>query len=138
MTKEIWINLPVKDIDQSVAFFNKLGFTLNGRNGVTPTMASFFIGSKNFVMMLCRNDVLEDFSGQKISDTSKGTEMIISIDAESREEVDDMLQKAVDAGGQIYAKAGEKDGWMYGGGFADLDGHRWNLLHMDVSKMPKA
>lgn len=46
-----------------------------------------------------------------------------------------MLQKAEDAGGTIYAHGGEKDGWMYGGGFVDLDGRRWNLLYMDFSKM---
>ena len=136
MTKEIWVNLPVKNINKSVQFFMKLGFMLNERFPFTDTMASFFIGEKSrFVMMLFRNDVLEGFSGNKVSDTSNGTEVLFSIDAESPTEVDEMLQKAEAAGGTIYAQGGEKDGWMYGGGFIDLDGHRWNLLHMDFSKM---
>ena len=137
MTKEIWVNLPVKDINKSVAFFTKLGFRPNVKFPFTETMASFFIGEKNFVMMLFTDSVIEDFCQNKISDTSKGTEVLFSIDAESPKEVDEMLQKAVNAGGTIYAEGGEKDGWMYGGGFVDLDGHRWNLLYMDFSKMGK-
>jgi len=138
MTKEIWANLPVANIQKSVDFFTKMGFEPNNKFPFTDTMASFFIGEKSrFVMMLFRNEVIEDFCGNKISDTSKGTEVLFSIDAESPAEVDEMLQKAVDAGGKIYANGGEKDGWMYGGGFIDLDGHRWNLLHMDFSKMKR-
>ncbi|TKB99469.1 VOC family protein [Pedobacter cryotolerans] len=138
MTKEIWANLPVANINKSVEFFTKMGFEKNERFPFTDTMASFFIGEKSrFVMMLFRNDVIEGFCGNKVSDTSKGTEVLFSIDAESPQEVDQMLQKAEDAGGTIYAHGGEKDGWMYGGGFIDLDGHRWNLLHMDFSKMGK-
>ena len=136
MTKEIWANLPVKNIEKSVAFFKQLGFKPNEKFPFTDTMASFFIGEKNFVMMLFTNDVIEGFCLNPVSDTSKGTEVLFSIDAESRDEVDEMLQKAKDAGGRIYAEGGEKDGWMYGGGFVDLDGHRWNLLHMDFSKLP--
>lgn len=136
MTKEIWFNLPVKNIDAAAEFFTKMGFVKNNRFPFTDTMASFFIGEKKIVMMLFRDEVLAGFSQNVISDTTKGTEVLFSLDAESKEEVDEMLQKAEAAGGKIYAKGGEKDGWMYGGGFVDLDGHRWNLLHMDFSKMP--
>lgn len=137
MTKEIWVNLPVKNIDKAVSFFSALGFTKNERFPFSETMASFFIGEKKFIMMLFREDVLAGFSANKISDTTQGTEVLFSIDAESKAEVDEMLQKAEAAGGTIYAHGGEKDGWMYGGGFVDLDGHRWNLLHMDFSKRPQ-
>ena len=135
MTKEIWFNLPVKNIQKSVDFFNKIGFVKNDRFPFTDTMASFFIGEKKIVMMLFTNEVLSGFSANKIADTSAGTEVLFSLDAESKAEVDEMLKKAEAAGGTIYAKGGEKDGWMYGGGFIDLDGHRWNLLYMDFSKM---
>ncbi|MBB2147114.1 extradiol dioxygenase [Pedobacter sp. LMG 31464] len=137
MTKDIWINLPVKNINKSVAFFTQMGFTLNEHNPVTETMASFFIGDRKLVLMLFTNDVLAGFSGNKVADTSVGTEVLFSIDAESSQEVDQMLQKAENAGGKIYANGGEKDGWMYGGGFIDVDGHRWNVLYMDFSKMSK-
>ena len=137
MTKEIWVNLPVKNIANSVAFFKELGFTENNsRFAFTDTMASFFIGEKNFVLMLFTEEIIAGFASHPISDTAKGTEVLFSLDAESKEEVDEMLVKAEKAGGKIYAKGGEKDGWMYGGGFVDLDGHRWNLLYMDFSKLP--
>lgn len=137
MTKDIWINLPVENINRSVAFFTQMGFTLNEHSPITETMASFFIGDRKLVLMLFTNDVLAGFSGNKVADTSVGTEVLFSIDAECPQEVDQMLQKAEDAGGKIYANGGQKDGWMYGGGFVDLDGHRWSVLHMDFSKMGK-
>lgn len=136
MTKEIWINLPVKHIEKSVAFFSAIGFTKNDKFPFTDKMASFFIGEKKVVMMLFTEEILSGYSANKVSDTNAGTEVLFSIDAESKAEVDEMLQKAENAGGKVYAKGGEKDGWMYGGGFIDLDGHRWNLLYMDFSKMP--
>ena len=135
MTKEIWVNLPVKNIAKSVAFFNELGFVENNRFPFNDTMASFFIGEKKFVMMLFTDEIIAGFCGNAISDTTAGTEVLFSIDAESKAEVDEMLSKAEKAGGKIYASGGDKDGWMYGGGFIDLDGHRWNLLYMDFSKM---
>ncbi len=135
MTKEIWFNLPVTNIQKSVDFFTKLGFTPNTRFPFTDSMASFFIGEKKVVMMLFINEQIAEFSGNKVADTTLGTEVLFSIDAESPQEVDEMLKKAEDAGGRIYAHGGEKDGWMYGGGFIDLDGHRWNLLYMDFTKM---
>nr|WP_311288024.1 hypothetical protein [Paenibacillus sp. MER 78] len=60
---------------------------------------------------------------------------MFSIDAASPEEVDEMVRKAVNAGGTVYGEPGYKDGWMYGAGFADLDGHRWNVLYMEMDKM---
>lgn len=62
---------------------------------------------------------------------------MISFDAESREEVDEMAAKVRAAGGTIFGEPGEIRGWMYGFGFADLDGHRWNMVFMDFSKLPQ-
>jgi len=135
MTKEIWFNLPVNNIQKSVDFFNAMGFIPNTRFPFTDTMASFFIGEKKTVMMLFTPKQIAEFCGNKVADPQQGTEVLFSIDAESKEEVDEMLRKAETAGGTIYAQGGEKDGWMYGGGFVDLDGHRWNLLYMDFSKI---
>ena len=64
--------------------------------------------------------------------------MMISFDAESREEVDEMARKVFEAGGNIFGEPAEIQGWMYGFAFTDLDGHRWNQLYMDFSKMPQA
>src|SRR5690606_1799833 len=101
---EFWFNLPVKNIRKSVDFFTEMGFILNPHNPVTDTMASFFIGEKKVVMMLFREDILAGFSGNQIADTTKGTEVLFSIDAESPDAVNVLLQKAEKAGGYIYAK----------------------------------
>ena len=86
--------------------------------------------------MLFEETSFKAFTKTDITDTSKTNEILISIDAESKEEADELAKKVEQAGGTIYGKPGEKDGWMYGFGFIDLDGHRWNVLHMDMSKMP--
>jgi uncharacterized protein len=136
VAKEIWINLPVKDIDRSKAFFTKLGFPFNEQRS-NAELASLAIGAKNLVVNLFKDSIFETFTKNRIADTKQATEVLFSIGAESREEVDEMLRKAVGAGGTVFSESGEKDGWMYGCGFADLDGHRWNVLYMDMTKMPK-
>lgn len=135
MTKEIWINLPVKDLDKSKAFFTELGFTFNPGPGNTDHSASMLVGSKNVVVMLFTESMFKGFIAHEIADTGKGTEVLFSIDAESREEVDALAEKVTKAGGSIFGKPQEIQGWMYGCGFSDLDGHRWNVLHMDAGKM---
>ena len=134
MTNQLWLNLPVKNIEKSKEFFSKLGFSFNTQHGNSPVSASLVIG-KN-VVMLFEETSFKAFTKTDITDTSKTNEILISIDAESKEEADELAKKVEQAGGTIYGKPGEKDGWMYGFGFIDLDGHRWNVLHMDMSKMP--
>jgi predicted lactoylglutathione lyase len=137
MTKEIWINLPVKNINKSKEFFSKLGFSFNSQYNNSDESACLVIGEKNVIIMLFTESTFKNFTGNKISDSNQGTEVLFSIGAETREEVDEMAEKVVNAGGTIYAEAEDNDNWMYGCGFADLDGHRWNVLYMDMSKMPK-
>lgn len=137
MTKEIWINLPVKDLRRSKAFFTALGFAFSERDANSEVSAAMLIGTHNTVVMLFSEHLFRGFTQHPISDTGKGTEMMISIDAESREEVDELARKVTEAGGTVFAQPGESQGWMYGCGFCDPDGHRWNVLHMDMSKMPK-
>ena len=134
MTKEIWLNLPVKDIRKTTDFFTKIGFTLNAHAPKSDTMASFNIGQKDFIINFFTEEVFNSFTPFKIADLENKTECLISIDAESPAEVDEILEKAKVAGANVYAKGGEKDGWMYGGGFTDLDNHKWNVLFMDMSK----
>ncbi len=136
MIKQIWINLPAKNVSKSREFFIEMGFTLNERFGNSEDTASLFVGDKKVVLMLFKEATFKGFTRNEIADTKQGTEVLFSIDAESREEVDELAVKAKKAGGSIYGEPGEKDGWMYGCGFSDLDGHRWNVLYMDMSKMP--
>ncbi|MBC7829665.1 MAG: VOC family protein [Chitinophagaceae bacterium] len=137
MTKELWINLPVKDVKKSREFFTKIGFIQNTHFPETEQMSSVFAGTKSIVIMLCAEPVFQGFSQNKIADTKQSTEVLFSFDAESRDEVDELAEKVTAAGGNVFAKPGENQGWMYGCAFTDPDGHRWNVLHMDMSKMPK-
>lgn len=134
MTKEIWLNLPVKNIQKTSDFFTAIGFSLNTHAPQSDTMASFKIGQKDFIINFFTDAVFKSFTPFSIADLANATECLISIDAENATEVDEILAKAEAAGGVVYAKGGEKDGWMYGGGFTDLDGHKWNVLFMDFSK----
>jgi predicted lactoylglutathione lyase len=137
VTKQLWINLPVKDVARSKAFFIAIGFTPNPRYGNTDQSASLLVGEKNAVIMLFAEPAFRSFTRADVCDTTRGTEVLFSIDAESRDEVDELARKVVAAGGTLFAPPEETQGWMYGCGFADPDGHRWNVLHMDMAKMPK-
>ncbi|WP_074727780.1 MULTISPECIES: VOC family protein [Paenibacillus] len=85
--------------------------------------------------MLFPEPVFKNFTGNEIADPKQSSEVLFSIDAESRGEVDEIAKRAVEAGGMIFSEPAEHQGWMYGCGFADLDGHRWNALYMDMSKL---
>lgn len=136
MTKEIWINLPVKDLKRSKEFFTTLGFSFNA-GGETEHSAGLIIGSRNIVIMLFQEAIFKSFIHSNVTDASQSNEVLFSFDAESRGEVDAMAVKVKEAGGKVYSEPMENQGWMYGFAFIDLDGHRWNMLHMDMSKMNK-
>lgn len=134
---QVWLNLPVKDIKRSKQFFDEIGFKSNPRHEADEHLASYLIGESNFVVMLFPDSTFKGFVQSEIADTSKGAEVLINVDAQSKEEVDEMAEKVRMAGGKIYAEPRESEGWMYAFGFEDPDGHRWSMLHMDMSKFPK-
>ena len=136
MANDLWINLPVKNVGKSKAFFTRLGFSPNPGPGNSEHSASFTIGSKQVVLMLFAEAAFQGFTNNKVADANAASEVLFSLGAQSREEVDGMAEKAEAAGGTVFAKPTEHQGWMYGCGFADPDGHRWNVLYMDASKMP--
>jgi predicted lactoylglutathione lyase len=136
--KQVWINLPVKDINRSKEFFKSIGFTPNPMFENSPKIGSFFIGENNFVMMLFSETEFESIAQKKVSNTDKGSEILINLDAQSKTEVDDFSEVVKNAGGEIFSEPADADGWMYAFGFIDPDGHRWSMLYMDTSKMPSA
>ena len=136
MTKEIWINLPVKDIEQSKEFFGSIGFNLNEKY-TGDEMACFEIGEKKMQVVMFAEETFKGFTKSELSDPAASAEVLISFDAESREEVDETARKVFEAGGRIFAEPSEIQGWMYGFGFNDPDGHRWNMVYMDFSRLPK-
>lgn len=137
MTKEIWLNFPVKDISKTKEFFSKIGFTLNEQHS-NETMVCFKVGKKDTTVLFFDEETFAGFTKNNVSNTASGSEVLVSFDAESREEVDETASKVFEAGGEIFAEPSEIQGWMYGFGFADLDGHRWNMVFMDFSKLPQA
>lgn len=137
MIKEIWINLPVKDVKRTKDFFTKIGFTLNKQHPDSDHSVGFMVGNKGVVIMFFAESVFKSFTQHDLTDTKQSSEVLFSFDAESHKEVDDMAEKVKNAGGDIFSNPAENQGWMYGFAFADPDGHRWNMLHMDLNKIPK-
>ncbi|HEX2786659.1 MAG TPA: VOC family protein [Ignavibacteria bacterium] len=134
MAKQIFVNLPVKDLKKSIEFYSKLGFTFNPQF-TDENATSMIVGDNIFVMLLVEK-FFKTFTKKEIADSTKTTEVIICIDAESKEEVDDLVKKAWDAGGSIYADP-QDHGWMYQHSFADLDGHQWEIAYMDMNAFPQ-
>jgi len=135
MATKIFVNLPVKDLDKSVVFFTSLGFSFNPQ--FTDDKATCMIISENIFAMLLVEPFFKTFTRKEISNAHKSTEVLIALDAASRDEVKDMVAKAIEAGGSVYMDA-QDHGWMYQHSFADLDGHQWEILYMDETAMPKA
>lgn len=135
MTKELWLNLPVKNLNKSKEFFTKIGFSFKDRE--MENMIAMEVGEKKVPVMLVNESTFKNFIQHEITDTSQSSEIIISFDAESRKEVDEIARRAEEAGGNVFGEPAEIQGWMYGCAFTDLDGHRWNALYMDTAKMPK-
>lgn len=133
--KTFWLNLPVANIQKSKAFFKAIGFKPNPMHEEADHLASFLIGEKELVMMLFPEETFKSFTQNGLVNTEKATEVLLNIDAESKKEVDDMAKAVEKAGGALFAEPAESEGWMYGMGFKDLDGHRWSVLYMDVEKL---
>ncbi len=126
----IFVNLPVKDLNKSVAFFTKLGFEFNPQ--FTDENATCMIIGENIFAMLLVEDYFKTFIQKEISDTTNTSEVILAISAENREQVDEFVNKALDAGG-THSKDAIDHGFMYGWGFQDIDGHLWEIFYMDPS-----
>jgi hypothetical protein len=126
--------MAVKDLKKSMVFFEKLGFTFNQQ--FSDDNAGCLIIGENIYAMLLVEKFFKTFTKKEICDATKSTEVLMGIDAESREQVDEMVKKAVEAGGSLYAKP-QDHGWMYQHCFADLDGHQWEVLYIGESAAPK-
>jgi uncharacterized protein len=135
MATKIFVNLPVKDLDKSINFFKKLGFSFNPQ--FTDDKATCMIISENIFAMLLVEPFFKTFTKKDLADAHKTTEVLIALDASSRDEVKEMVKKAIEAGGSSYMDP-QDHGWMYQHSFADLDGHQWEILFMDESAAPQA
>jgi predicted lactoylglutathione lyase len=134
MTKAIFVNLPVRDLGKSIDFFKKMGFAFNPQ--FTDENATCMIIGENIFAMLLVEKFFKTFTKKDICDTAKDTEVIVALAAESREKVDQLMVKALAAGG-IEPRPAQDHGWMYNRNFQDIDGHLWEILWMDESAVSK-
>jgi len=134
MKTQIYVNLPVKDLERSNAFFKSLGFRLEPK--FSNDQASCVILGKNMFAMLLVEGFFRTFTNKSICDATKSTEVLVCLSCESRAKVDDLVKKAVAAGGRV-PREPQDQGFMYGHGFEDLDGHVWELIHMEPNTEAK-
>jgi len=128
MATQIFVNLPVKNLDKSIEFFTKLGYTFNPQ--FTDANATCMNIGENIFAMLLVEEFYKTFTKKEIADTSRTSEVQLALTAENREQVDEMVYKALAAGGT--APNDKQDhGYMYGWGFEDLDGHHWEIFWMN-------
>jgi predicted lactoylglutathione lyase len=128
MATSVFVNLPVRDLNQSVAFFSQLGYTFNAQ--FTDPTATCMIISDTIYAMLLTHDKFKSFITTEICDATKSTEVLICLSQESREAVDALVDKAL-AAGATAPRAAEDHGFMYARAYQDLDGHIWEIMWMD-------
>jgi predicted lactoylglutathione lyase len=132
MATKIFVNLPVKDLNRSVAFFTQLGFRFNPQ--FTNDKGACMVLSEDGYVMLLAEEFFKTFTQKQIADSSKTVEVINCLSADSRQAVDEMVSKAVAAGGTIYREP-QDHGFMYGHSFQDPDGHLWEVMWMDPAAL---
>ena len=129
MATSIFVNLPVKDLEKSKQFFSKLGYTFNPQ--FTDEKAACMVISDTIYAMLLSEPFFKGFIPNKeIADTTKTKEVLTALSTDSRQQVDDMTDKAIAAGGKQFREP-EDHGFMYARSFEDLDGHVWEMIWMD-------
>ena len=132
MSRMIFVNLPVKDLSRSIAFFKDLGFAFNEQ--FTNDQAGYMIVNDQAAVMLVTEPFFDTFSDKTIADTATHVEVQNAVSAASREEVDAFVEKAI-AGGARSAKPANDEGFMYSRGFQDPDGHLSDIVWMDPSAL---
>ncbi len=128
MSKQIFVNLPVKDLNVSMAFFRQLGYTFNEQ--FTDETAACMVISENIYAMLLTHAKFSEFTPKQIADATQTTEVLTALSMDSRESVNDICGKAIAAGGSE-AKSAYDYGFMYGRSINDPDGHIWEYFWMD-------
>jgi predicted lactoylglutathione lyase len=123
----IFVNLPVKDLSASKEFFTAIGFSFNDQ--YSDDSAACMVVDENIFVMLLVEERFKDFINGEIADATTTTETLVALSADSREEIDETVEKALAAGGKEWKPAMD-EGPMYGHSFQDPDGHVWELMHM--------
>jgi predicted lactoylglutathione lyase len=130
MPTMIFPNLPVKDLERATTFYTQLGFEKNPQ--FSDENASSIVISDTIVVMLLRHEYFSTFTKKTIADSTAQTEVLLGLSADSKEDVDTLVGKAIAAGGSEPRETQDL-GFMYGRAFEDLDGHTWEVFYMDPS-----
>jgi uncharacterized protein len=128
MHKQIYVNLAVDNLERSKAFFSAIGLSFEPQ--FTNEQAACLILGENIYAMLLVKDLFKSFTRKSLCNPKESTEALVGLSCDSREEVDALVAKALAAGGTV-PRAPQDDGFMYGHGFEDIDGHIWELIYMD-------
>ena len=131
---KVFVNLPVQDLSRAKEFFGKLGFDFNAQ--FTDDTGACMVVSEHAYVMLLTHPKFKAFAPNTIADATRSTEVMVALSCENRGTVDELVNKAVAAGGRTYNKP-QDYGFMYGHGFQDLDGHVWEVFYMDPSHIKK-
>ena len=134
MVKQIFINLPIKDLNKTKEFFTKIGFKFNQK--FTDENAACLILGENIFSMFLIEKFFKRFTKKEISNYKSNAEVINALSVNSKKEVDEILNKVIKAGGKEPRET-QDHGWMYGRSFEDIDGHLWEVFFIDKSQMPK-
>lgn len=136
MATKIFVNLPVQDLPKAIDFFKKLGYSFNPQF-TNEDAACMIIEEGSIYAMLLTHKHFKSFIDKDITDTKQSVEAIIALEMPSKEKVDEIVSKALEAGGTRYRDLTDM-GWMYQDSFADLDGHKWEVFYIDPSGFPQA
>jgi predicted lactoylglutathione lyase len=129
MATNIFVNLAVKNLDKTKEFFSNLGYTFNQQ--FSNDKGACMVISETIYAMLISEAFFKTFIPNKeISDTSKSKEVLLALSADSREQVDELADKAIAAGGKNFRDP-DDHGFMYSRSFEDLDGHVWEVFWMN-------
>ena len=129
MSQQTYIGLPAKDLAQATEFFTQLGFSHNPQ--ASDERTACIVISDDTMVMLNAEPYFRQFTQSEVADPSTAREVTLGLSTDSREQVDDLVDRAVAAGGQVIGQPVEQ-GPMYMRAFLDLDGHRWSLIHFEM------
>jgi uncharacterized protein len=132
---KMFVNLPVNDLKKTMNFFSELGFKFNPMF-TDEKAACMVIGEDIYSMLLVEKFFKSFIPDREICDTKKSAEAIVALSAKTRKEVDELIRKAVAAGGSEYRQT-QDYGWMYGRAFQDINGHIWDIFYMDMNSIPE-
>jgi len=134
MAKQIFVNLPVKDLDKSKKFFTDIGFTINPQ--FTNDKGACVVISEDIFAMILTEAFFKTFiRGTEIANAGKTTEVIVALSADSKKGVDELAERAIAAGGSQLREP-DDHGFMYSRSFQDLDSHIWEVFWMDINAAP--